>query len=631
MSAAPETIAWFRAASSYLHRDDVRCPEHRVAHTGKLARAAVLDLALLDATGDETHWRRAVERARYVASRLAPDPEHGTLIYLPGRLDPRNCSNSVIDSGECTDALGRVLLHPHAAQLDEQTRQTLRDAVAQNAETYLRTAVVEKEITNQRLWGAMGLATAWQVEPREEWRDAIRRSIARSVAEQRADGSWGYQPDAPRYGAHPGAADLTVYYHGRCLAFLLHMVERVPEVDPSGEAERAVERGLRFLAAVTLPDGTKPLALEGKRWFWDGAYEAGSNAYDVFVLLRGAARFGVPEWGDLGLRVWETLAHHQEKDGRIEATLPRLEGRRVDNFVCPDFHTADLAWTAQVMGELGEASRVGAPAERLTSAETVWRGTSPRATSASAPQSMVNMESLGVIRLESSPVVALVRTHKLPANTQFGGALAGGAIAAIARSDGGGVYLPREGEGSFILRARPGRREAIQNVRRFLKQNPPGREGRQWLFVARLLVTRGRPIAALSRLWRGYLAPLARSWEDAASAAWALASEVEEDGDQRVITATPARLDGSTPQWCAGVHTVRRIAVESDGLLVRDRLESGGVPGQRVTLGYVIPEVARHVEVSAEGASIVRTGAGGRRIAAVLPPGPCSIGVSYRL
>ena len=67
----------------------------------------------------------------------------------------------------------------------------------------------------------MGLATAARWRPVPDWTDAVRLALERALDEQRADGSWGYEPRRSEHGGHPGAADLTVYYHGRCLAFLL--------------------------------------------------------------------------------------------------------------------------------------------------------------------------------------------------------------------------------------------------------------------------------------------------------------------------------------------------------------------------------------------------------------------------
>ncbi|HXI19385.1 MAG TPA: hypothetical protein VNM48_23720, partial [Chloroflexota bacterium] len=538
----PETIAWFRAAASYLHRPNQpnrqnhgvpRCSQHGVAHTGKLARAAVIDLALLDATDDDAFWTRAVERAGYVASRLAQDPDYGSWIFLPSRLDPRNCSNSVIDSGECSDALSRVLLHPRAAQLPARTREHLHSAVARNSESYLQAAVVEKEITNQRLWGAMGLASAWGVEPRAAWHAALRESLSRSVAEQRSDGSWGYHPSPVEHGVFAGAADLTVYYHGRCLAFLLHILERVPGVDPDGEAETALERGLRFLAAVITPDGRKPLALEGKRWFWDGDYEAGSNAYDIYALVRGAERFGVDEWQDLAARSWSQLASHQQRDGGIIASQS-VRGRVPADFVCVDFHTADLAWTAQVMNTLPP------PGARLDLPQTEESG----------PARITLFSASGTVRLESEVGVALFRSEKLAANTQFGGVCGGGGLLALVRHDGERTAArgPNEtwASGELILRAAPSLRASLRGLTSFVRRNPPEREGRQWLFVARLLLRQGRPLAAWCRLWRGYLEPLLANARDTAGSQWALSGGMHNvpEGGLR-FTCGPAKMDGT--------------------------------------------------------------------------------------
>jgi hypothetical protein len=600
-TVAPTVLAFFRAASGYLHRQQPVCPVHGVAHTGKLARAVVLDLCLFDATGGEVYWERAVERAAYVADRLAPDSEHGGLIYLPGRFDPRNCSNSVIDSGECTDALGRLLLHPRAAELPPSLAERLRHAVLGNAQTYLRTAVVEKEITNQRLWGAMGLATAWQLEPRNEWAAALRQSLERSVAEQRADGSWAYQPDAPRYGAHPGAADLTVYYHGRCLAFMEHILERVPAADPDGASSRALERGLDFLDAVTLRDGTKPLALEGKRWFWDGSYEAGSNAYDVFALVRGAWRFDRPHWRETATRAWRQLMRHQRPDGSIQACLDR--GAR--DFVCPDFHTADLAWTAQVMGEVSVAEDQGGAAGSLVR---------------QCPEA-------GVLRLDWPGRAVIIRTDKEPANTQFGGAVGGGSLAAVADGDGRPLLaVDRDGlatEAAFVCQPRVSWSSRLAAVRRFVRQNQPGREGRQWLFVARLLAARGDVRGAAARLWRGVLRPLLDAFGDPVSSRWAAAADVTlAAAGQGVLVSSPVcRADGSTPAWAETLRVAHRYEPNAGRLRVTDRLggEVAGVGGVQV-VSYLLPRAAQDVSVRGTNCDVMRTAAG-RRVVVGRPAG----------
>ena len=66
--------------------------------------------------------------------------------------------------------------------------------MAGNAATYLAEKVTATAITNQRLWGAMGLATAARWRPVPDWTDAVRLALESALDEQRADGSWAYEP-----------------------------------------------------------------------------------------------------------------------------------------------------------------------------------------------------------------------------------------------------------------------------------------------------------------------------------------------------------------------------------------------------------------------------------------------------
>ncbi len=640
---AETAVAFFARASDYLHRPSRACPRHRVIHTGKLARAIPLDLALLRATGERVYARRAAEQARFVVSQLARDPEHGGWIYLPGRFDPRNCSNSIIDSGECTSALAQLLLAPEVP-LAPEDRAAFASAVERNAVTYLGRAVLEKAITNQRLWGAMGLASAYRLDPRAAWRDVLVQAVELSLDEQGPDGAWGYQPRAAESGAFRGAADLTVYYHSRCLAFLLHICDALPELLNRPRVRAALERGLELLAALLMPDGTKPLALEGKRWFWDGSDEAGSNAYDVFALLRGAALLGRPEWREPAAGAWRRLMQHQQADGSILACLDR----GAHDFVCPDFHTADLAWPAQVAGELDTAEQLAAGDSQAQAAPPVLR----------------RFDGAGIARLEGSELVALLRTRKQPRNTLFGGAVGGGTLIYAGSTSGGTnrVRLDRESElveGSFMLLASPPALPGIwRGLHRFLADNPPGREGRQWLFVARLLAAEGRPGAAAGRLWRGYLRPLLGALRGPAAAHWALETELEAGDGWMRATCQPAAPDGTVPAWAEGVIVTRTYRCAGEALAVENRIERtvslatslagpGGAPPNpaarrqpfvlrlsssilravcskafclplqderrsRTTVRFLVPAAARDVEVEATPASGLRWRGKGR-------------------
>lgn len=624
-SPHPEVVAWFGRAASFLHRQELACPIHGVAHTGKLARAIVLDLALLDATGNDAFWQQAVQRAEYVVSRLAPDPEHGALVYFPGRLDPRNCSNSVIDSGECTDALSRLLLHHRATDLLSSPRQAILDAVTANAGSYLQDAVVEKEITNQRLWGAMGLASAFRLTGQASWSAALRGSLQRSLAEQLPDGAWGYQPSAERDGAFRGAADVTLYYHSRCLAFILHVLDAVPDLWNTPGVHDGVVRALEFLSAVITPDGLKPLALEGKRWFWDGSYEVGSNAYDIFALLRGAERFGVPRWRHQASQGWAQLWRHQLANGSIQACLER--GRH--DFVCPDFHTADLAWTAQALASLLPPSSVessGAPNTPESRNAARVTGAGPAQTASRMPgevdiasrqptRAPLIFPASGIVRLENELAVALFRVAKQPRNTQFGGAIGGGALAYLGshRDPACRIVVAREAvvvEGSCSLY--PLRADRKAGLKRFLRHNPAGREGRQWLYVARLLARQRRWSAAASRLWRGYLRPLLGSvgaisgQGEIAAAHHALTSEFQTTHDTFKAVVRPAREEGTVPGWAGQARLERRYRLDGETLRVEELLQGTNDPagngcGRAV---YTLPSGARESQV--DGSQAIR-------------------------
>jgi hypothetical protein len=456
----------------------------------------------------------------------------------------------------------------------------------------------------------MGLATSWNVDPRPEWLDALRRSLRRSIAEQWPDGSWGYQPQAERHGAHPGAADLSVYYHGRCLAFLLHVLQRVPAVDSQGEVAEALERGLAFLTTVITPDGLKPLSLEGKRWFWDGSYEAGSNAYDVYALLRGAERFGRAEWAALATKVWRPLAAHQRPDGSILACLEP----NAHDFVCPDFHTADLAWPAQVLSQL-----IGPSEEKATQLYRL-QSLSARAgdldlavaTGEDGPRAVLREDvgrGSGVIRLDGPRRMALIRTGKLPANTQFGGATGGGSLAAAVTVDGQQLLtVAREVavvEAAFTAYPKAASARPLAGLRRFLANNPLGREGKQWLFVARVLAREGRLRAALSRLWGGYGRYAWWALRDCVSSRWALEADASESAGWLQFRSQLARPDGSVPGWAQDIWVAHAYRVDPSGLMVSQTLDATGGPAKRscaAKVMYRLPCGAREVKLEIAGA-----------------------------
>ena len=647
-----DVVAALQRAATWLHRDRFvpvtapwsgtvasrdgavpTCEAHGVPHTGKLARSIILDLAVHDhvvrtatASGPpslvaaramgEGAWRRALARASWVVSRLGTDPDHGGRIFLPGRRDPRNASTSLIDAGECVDALATIALHPRFradAGVSDADREAVIGAIRECAETYLADTVASKAIVNQVLWGAMGLAHACSVFPDERrWREAVVLAVALGLDRQRPDGSWGYEYSENKEASaqtHPGVADLTVYYHGRCLAFLRHAIDHVPEADAGGRASLALRRGVAFLMAVRAGDGTKSLALEGKRWFWASTQEAGSLAYDIFALVQ-EARAATPTDAstdeglvDAGLieaarASWHTLRARIDLAGAVRAGDGVWPLGDAADVVCRDFHVADLAWVARSI----EALRAGFPTRQRREAE----GRMPEQRDARGPRSprVRRFDEAGVVRLEVEDAVAMLRVAKSPNNAQWGGAVGGGTIVATgvgasewrdaAVTPGSVTVCPVPPRGAGVLWRG---RSALAGARRFLAANRLGREGRQAAFNLRVVaraagrhLLHGHPIAGARLLigvavlaWRTVAVPFGEALCDVATTHWATGVtddatlELSPVGGMPIAgwsgDVVPARRDGSVPEWGRGVRVVRRVRVDALGVQVLDRIE----------------------------------------------------------
>ena len=663
-----------------------QCERHGIAHTGKLARSIVIDLAVHDAclvapndpipapsppienrsawpapsplienrsawpapsplienrsawlapsllienrsASGERAWHRALARAEWVIGRLAPDPLHGGLVFRPGRFDARNNSTSLIDAGECVDALAELIRHPRFETVAEGLRTRVIDAVSGCASTYLSTSVATRGIVNQMLWGAMGLAHACVAVPSEPgWRDGVRDAVNRALGAQHPDGSWGYELGAG-HAMHPGTSDLTVYYHGRCLAFLHHILDCLPEIDDGGRVSDALRRGTDFLAGVVASDGRKPLGIEGKRWFWSGQDEVGSHAFDIHALVRGARLIRDDGLLTVAWQSWRSLVARIDANGAVRA------GGATDpiDIVCPDFHTADLAWVARVWRSLEGAG--GHYPRPIAPDGNTLRSEPPDITPTAR-----HWADAGVALVTHGPVRALVRTRKSPANTQWGGAVGGVTVVAVATGpvpwvDGplspGSLTVRWTGHG---VRERLG--EVVSGTRRFLAANRPGREGRQWAFVWRMQARSavahlfaGQSRGAWHIGWemvRGVVARFGRPFfselHDHASLHYACTADgvdlgVSDAGAWIRSSVRLARRNGSTPAWASGLVVNRQVHATVSGIAISDSVE-GEVPVScSLALHYVLPVGATDVRLRGTGAiTILTKGADATRV-----------------
>lgn len=579
-----QVLALLKGASDYLAGAGrsggvLVCPRHRIEHTARNARSIVLDCVLFRETGDERYLERARRRAARTLARQARDPEHGAWIYLPARHDARNISNSVIDSGEATDALATLLLM-HGEWLDSAERRAIEQAVDRNAATYLAQHALGKDITNQRLWGAMGLAAAYRLLGRPEWRAAVWACLERSLDEQHADGSWPYHPAPEQAGIHPGIRDITGYYQSRCLAFAYYALECLGAAEPGDETRRprlleALRQGTEFLLALHQPDGRKSLLLEAKRWFWEAPDESGSFPYDVYAFLRTWELSGDEQYRQAALTALEQVILHQQRDGSL-AAHPGPD----HDFVCPIFHTADAAWIARVahLVPLGDG-----PAGYVPPVQ---------------PERRV-FQQAGLLRYDDGRQTLVLRTAKQPMNVLYGTAWAGASIVYYGRADCGwrNLLRPRpeeaESEASFALY--PRRAQPLARLQEFLAGSRPGRDLRLWLFVLRLELAAGRPGTAMLRLWRRVLRPLLAAPRGALAVHWALASEIEDLPHGLRARVQPARWDGSASLPA----TLVREYDWSDGRLrVREELQVASGLHRAV---YVKPLHARAFQVRSSG------------------------------
>ena len=544
----PEVERALVGASDYLHRGigpDGRlvCPEHRVDHTGRSARSSVIDSALHASTGDDTYFHRARARALITDARLAPDPEHGAWIYHPGRLDRNNMSTNVIDSGDCTDALATFLLQ-FSDRVDDELRRRLEATIARNCDSYLVDASVTKEVTNQRLWGAMGLASAYRLTGKSEWKDAVMRSLDVSFADQHPDGSFPYHPTAVDRGLHPGAGGATVYYHSRHLAFAHHA--RLLCDEPDAFAAN-FERGLDFLLAAVSPEGFKTVLLDSKPWFWQGPLEAGSHAYDLYAI---AALADSDAAGDVLANLLGRLLETQDDDGAFRGVPAGPRG-----FNCRHFHTADIAWLARA-AELAPLAPGHAPSRQLSG------------------QSVQTFPDGGLVRLQTPTACALLAVASGERNLLYGARAGGGEI----------VYLGRRSSGWRNLVERwtlPDRRipgwyvsasaDVRTNIDTYLLENQPGRDLRFRLYAARTRLKSGRPFDALRALASDFRAEAAAAFAPVRHSRHSRECKVETLADGLRIDTVVAAADGHAVD---GIFLKRGYRFEGDRLLVDETLTS---------------------------------------------------------
>jgi hypothetical protein len=548
------------------------CPDHRIEHTGKSAGAAVMAaiLSRLDSAGDREALRAAaVQQGRRMVANLVREGTSPCHTFRPGRHDPFNCSNSVIDGGACSDALAELvlLLGPQLAAAD---REAFSRASLLHARTYLRYAVLDKGIPAQRAWGLTGLAGAHALEADADLERAALEAVGILEGIQNRDGSYPYHP-LEWGGEHPGSADVSAFYQSRVTGFLGFALERLGR-DPTAEPFAGpLRRGLEFLLALHGPDGIKCGLIEAKPWYWGATYEVASHPFDVYALARGWKHFGSPRAAHAAVLAFRAWVDHLGADGR-PASHKSGPGRGL-SYQCPLFWAAHAEWLARSLPDLEQLLAAGADR-------------APSGGAGGIDLAVSYFPDAGLGRLEDGRVAAWVRGPRPPFNVHHGSPHGAGLLRVVRKSDGAelvercrlGGAQEAEWSGSAGL---PSMSRAFAGGARELRFS--GWLARNHWRGSRHSQALRAPLSVAKRGLLAFAAPRV-------SSAFFLAPEVRVDGDGLELESGLA-WRGGNPVPAALVQ--RRYQVDGDGLRVTDVLASGA---SARSLSYRIPAAATEVE-----------------------------------
>ncbi|MEM9381186.1 MAG: hypothetical protein AAGB93_14635 [Planctomycetota bacterium] len=546
------------------HRDPrtgaLVCPEHRIEHTGKTAGAVVLALELARyaeaAERDELHGV-AREQCERITGRLEREGDSTCFTFRPGRHDPYNCSNSVIDGGACSDALAACVL-ALGDRLGADERERFTRASVLHAQTYLRYAIVDKGVPAQCAWAMTGAAQAFRLSGHEVLRLACEVGAERLAGTQRGDGSFPYHP-TEWGGGHPGAADASAYYQSRVNAFVSFALETALGPEDGARADATFARGLDFLHGLAGPHGVKVGSVEAKPWYWGAEYEVASHPFDIAAFATEWRRTRAPRAARALRASWSAWVAHQDPSG-----APRSHARRGDapqkrrrSYQCRFFWAAHACWIARALPELQEA--FDALPEEEPAAAPDRRG-------------WTHFPDVDLARHDGPELIAWFRGARPPGNASHGSPAGGGLVRVHSRASGRDLFVAgrfqRRPEGAWSGAhglPSPGRgwREGGEDVRfsRWLLRN-------RWRSGERLAALR-EPFRALRRSVLDFASPVC-------SAAFDRTARLDLDGDVLRLVGPFAHRGGAV----VGGRVERTYRAVDGGLEVEERcVDDAGVRG----------------------------------------------------
>ena len=500
------------------------CPKDRIEHTGKNAYSIIINSKLFQLTNNDCYFKRAERIALRVVNNFIDDPDYGYGIFYPGRLEPRNAVNTVIDGGGCVDSLVNFLLF-FEKSLDNEQKNKIKHSIYRHCEEYLTIAVKEKPVPNQRLWGGTGLAAGYQVFKNKEWKKALLESINISLREQNSDGSFPYFPEKRRdQKMHSGITDITAYYHSRHLAFIIDILEKIGE---GNLFKKEIKKGADFLLGMYQPSGIKNISLEGKRWYWESNYEVASHSFDIYLLTKMFSRTKEKIYQYYAAKSFQKLLEHQIKDGGIVSHFGQGH-----NWQCRVVWNANLAWIAKIIEEIPVLIKH----DRIKFIRL--------------------FDKAGLFKWENENYCALIRYKKKPMNIDFGSSIGGGSL----------IYFGQKfnqwknqiiwqkwsssSENNFIVK--PKQNCLIKNLIDFIRQNKKEFRGQRWRFYVEF--TGEHPFFALKKVFYEIFIKLFHQLKNEFSTQWSIETDLKREQKNNQISLVfhgkLAKRDGTNLENC---------------------------------------------------------------------------------
>ena len=464
----------------------------------------------------------------------------------------------MIDGGACSDALAE-LVRELGPELPQDERDAARAASLLHARTYLRYAVLDKGIPAQRAWGLTGLAGAWSLEHDAQLEQAAIEAVGVLEGIQHADGSYPYHP-LEWGGEHPGAADVSSFYHSRIPGFLMYALERMGR-DPRDELfQRPILRALDFLLALVGPDGRKPGLVEAKPWYWGASYEVASHPFDVHALATGWRIFRIDALGQAARASFRAWVAHLQPDGR-----PTSHQGAERSYQCPLFWAAHAAWIARAAVELDACLKLAArpvPAPGAIEVSVGW------------------FADAQLARLEDAGVVAWVRGARPGVNVHHGSPRGAGLVRVYSKREQRELLAPG---GEAEWQGSAGGFAPLRGWR------SGARELRFSAWLARVDWRAGRHAAALARPARVFSRGVLDFSAPLVSSAFDLAPRATPLSDGMLLESRLAHRDGTA---LLSSRLERSFRIGAGALEVVERLVDAG--GARA-VEYHVPEAARGI------------------------------------